>query len=82
MFLNISDIHLVYICKKRYNTIIGKLLQEELIYKHTYAKKETRKVLFSHDDDTSMEPQEAVKKKQSTDNRIEADNRIGAINQD
>ena len=28
VFKYISDIHLVNICKKRYNTIIGKLLQE------------------------------------------------------
>ena len=40
VFKYISDIHLVNICKKRYNTIIGKLLQEQLICKLTYAKKE------------------------------------------
>ena len=44
-FEYISDIHLVNICKKRYNTIIQKLLQEELICKRTYAKKETLNVV-------------------------------------
>ena len=37
--------HLVNICKKRYDTIIDKLLQEELIWKRTYAKKETLSIV-------------------------------------
>ena len=44
-FEYISDIHLFNICKKRYNTIIDKLLQEELICKRTYAKKETLNIV-------------------------------------
>ena len=45
VFKYISDIHLVNICKKTYGTIIDKLLQEELICKRTYAKKETLNVV-------------------------------------
>ena len=44
-FKYISDIHLVNICKKRYDTIIDKLQQEELICKRTYAKKETLSII-------------------------------------
>ena len=40
-FKYISDIHLVNICKKRYDTVIDILLQGEVICKRTYAKKET-----------------------------------------
>ena len=40
-----SDIHLVNICKKGYDTVIDKLLQEELICKRTYAKKETLNIV-------------------------------------
>ena len=45
VFKYISDIYLVNICKKRYDTIIDKLLQEELICKCTYAKKETLSIV-------------------------------------
>ena len=44
-FKYISDIHLVNICKKRYDTIIDKLQQEELIRKRAYAKKETLSII-------------------------------------
>ena len=45
VFEYISDIHLVNICKERYNTIIDKLLQEELICKRTYGKRETLNIV-------------------------------------
>ena len=37
--------YLVNICKKRYDTIIDKLLQEELICTRTYGKKETLSIV-------------------------------------
>ena len=41
----ISDIHLVDICKKRYNANVDKLLQKELIWQRTYAKEETLNIV-------------------------------------
>ena len=45
VFKCISDIHFVNICKKRNETFIDKLLQEKLICKRTYAKKETLSIV-------------------------------------
>ena len=45
VFKCINDIHFVNICKKRNETIIDELLQEELICKRTYAKKETLSII-------------------------------------
>ena len=47
VFEYISDIHLINNCKKKYDTIIDKLLQDELICKRTYAKKETLNIVNS-----------------------------------
>ena len=47
VFKYISDTHFVNICKKWYDTVIDKLLWEELMCKHTCAKKETLNIVNS-----------------------------------
>ena len=64
VFKYIRDIHSVNICKKRYNTIIDKLLQEELICNFTYAKKEILNIVNNMQQ--LPEPEPSLEKRNET----------------